>query len=267
MKDMDFVTVEYPAARVFTSDTGRISQEKHYVRALLEVDVTGALQKLKTLRSPGKKVSFLAWFIKVLANAVANHPPINGIKKGRNKVVVFQSVNVSTIVEKTVDGTSIPLPLVLREVNRKSHFQINDEIQSAIDQAVVQAGNLVLGSGENNLLMRLTLVIPQWLRLWIMRVFVLSNPQRMQQMMGTVMVTSLGTGGRITSWIIPTSMHPLSIGIGSLNKKPIIHNGQIEKRTILHLTIAFDHNIIDGMPARHFVEELVAMLESGSGLE
>lgn len=267
MENQEYSKIKYPSVRQFTADTGRIGRDKHYVRALVEVDVTDALQKIKAIRVPGKKVSFLAWFIKVVADTVTLHPPINGIQKGRNSVLVFKSVDVSTIVEKTVDGVQVPLPLVLRGANTRTYFQLNDEIQSAVAQPVQNEGDYVLGKGENSLLLSLGAAMPQWLRLFIMRVFILGDPERMQKMMGTVMVTSLGTGGRISGWIIPTSMHPLSIGIGSLTKKPAIYDGIIQKRNILNITIAIDHDVIDGMPALKFVDDLVSRLESGSGLE
>ncbi|MDP3442382.1 MAG: dehydrogenase, partial [Ignavibacteria bacterium] len=114
MENPEFIKIQYPSVRHFTSDTGRIGREKHFVRGLLEVDITDALQKIKVSRVPGKKVSFQAWFIKVLADTVEQHPPINGIHKGRNSVLVFKSVDVSTVVEKTVNGVSVPLPLVLK---------------------------------------------------------------------------------------------------------------------------------------------------------
>jgi pyruvate/2-oxoglutarate dehydrogenase complex dihydrolipoamide acyltransferase (E2) component len=62
-------------------------------------------------------------------------------------------------------------------------------------------------------------------------------------------------------------MHPLSIAIGSINKKPAIYEGEIQKRSILHLTVAVDHNIIDGIPAMRFMDELVSKLEKGVGLD
>lgn len=263
----DYTEIEYPSVRQFTADMGVIGREKHFVRALVEVDVTDALGKIKALRRPGRKVSFLAWFIKVLADCTAQHPPINGIRRGRNKVVVFQSVNISTIVEKQVEGKAVPLPLVLRDANHKTPFQVNDEIQTAVSQAVENEGNLVLGKGESVFFLKLAAALPQWMRLLYMRAFILNNPQRMQEMMGTVMVSSLGTVGRISGWIMPTSMHPLSIGIGSLNKKAVIHGGEIQKRDVLHLTIAIDHDVVDGMPALKFIDDFAARLESGAGLD
>jgi pyruvate/2-oxoglutarate dehydrogenase complex dihydrolipoamide acyltransferase (E2) component len=266
MSDQDFKVFDYPPVRQFTADTGRLDHERHFVRALLEVDVTDALQKIKALRAPGKKVSFLAWFIKVTADAAAQHPPINGVHRGRSRVVAFTSVDISTVVEKSVEGVAVPLPLVLRSANEKTYFQINDEIQAAVAQAVVDEGNLVLGKGQNAFFLKLAAGMPQWLRLWILRRFILGNPLRMQAMMGTVMITSLGTVGRYTGWIIPTSMHPLSIGIGTLNKKPVVHQGEIQKREILHLTVSIDHDVIDGMPAFKFVDDLISRLEAGEGL-
>lgn len=267
MNNDDFSTITYPPVRHFTADTGRISHDKHYVRTLLEVDVTNALLKLKALRAPGRKISFLAWFIKTLGDAVSRHPPVNGVRRGRDRVIVFKQVNISTIVEKTVEGTAVPLPLLLRDVNHKTCAQINAEIQSAVERAMMKGGSLVLGTEGGQKWLDLAAALPQWLRLWVMHAFILNNPQRVQQMMGTVMVTSLGTVGRATAWIVPTSMHPLSLGIGSLSRKPVLHGGEVAGRDILHLTIALDHDVIDGMPAFRFVADLVEQLERGAGLE
>lgn len=264
MKNQSYLKTQYPPVRQFTADVGKINRDKHYVRTLLEVDITNPLQMIKALRAPGKKVSFLAWFIKTTADTVADHPPVNGIHKGHNTVITFKEVNVSTIVEKVVEGVSVPLPLLLKDVNHKNLFELSGEIQKAVTE---KQSNLVLGKTENPSMLRLGSMLPQWLRLLFMRTFILSNPLRMQDMMGTVMVTSLGTVGRASAWIIPTSMHPLSIGIGSINKKPVVHEGAIEKREILHLTIALDHDVIDGMPAFKFVNDLVFRLEQGKGLE
>lgn len=266
MNNEEFIKVQYPGVRVFTADTGRINRDKHYVKALLEVDITNALQNLKEIRTPGKKISFQAWFIKLLADVVALHPPINGIQSGQNQVLAFQRVDVSTVVEKLVDDVPVPLPLTLRAANTKTCLEINEEIRSAISQNIKDESSLVLGKGENRFLIRLALALPQWLRLFIMRKFILGNPHCMQQMMGTVMVTSLGNVGHLSGWILPTSMHPLSIAIGSINKKPAIYAGEIQKRSILHLTIGVDHDVIDGMPAMRFMDDFVFQLEKGSGL-
>ena len=87
--DENHTLTQYPSVRQFTIDTGKLGQEKHYICALVEVDVTEALEKIKRLRSPERKVSFLSWFSKLLADKVADHPPVNGIRKGHGAMVVF----------------------------------------------------------------------------------------------------------------------------------------------------------------------------------
>ncbi len=80
------------------------------------------------------------------------------------------------------------------------------------------------------------------------------------------MVTSFGTVGNTASWIMPTSIHPLSIGLGMIMKKPFVMQGKIEPHYVLHLTVGVDHDVIDGMPARAFIADLVDRLSRGYGL-
>ena len=42
--------------------------------------------------------------------------------------------------------------------------------------------------------------------------------------------------------------------------KPVVHEGQIVARTILPLTLAFDHRVADGADAARFVGALVRRL-------
>jgi len=245
-------------------DIGKIGREKHYVRALLQVDVTEARKKIKEHRQAGKKIAFTAWLIKVIADCAALHPPICAVNRPRvNKVVVFKDVNVSIVVEKEVGGTRVPLPYLIRRADQKTYDQIHAEIESARSQKIVDEGNYVLGDKYNTAALNLFVHLPQWLRLLLMRSFVLNNPRRMQKMMGTVMVTTVGMVGHTRGWMIPFSMHPLSLAFGSLNEQPAVFRGEIQKRAILHLTVQIDHDVVDGMPAARFVDDLVKKIQEG----
>ena len=48
--------------------------------------------------------------------------------------------------------------------------------------------------------------------------------------------------------------------------KPAVVEGRIEPREILHLTVVFNHDVIDGAPATRFTRRLVELIESGYGL-
>ncbi|NVM46860.1 MAG: 2-oxo acid dehydrogenase subunit E2 [Candidatus Lokiarchaeota archaeon] len=55
--------------------------------------------------------------------------------------------------------------------------------------------------------------------------------------------------------------------IGAITKKPSVIEDKIEIREILHTTILFDHDIIDGAPAARFSAKLKVLIEKGFGLE
>src|SRR5512145_1753003 len=100
MTENDFHEIDYPSSRRLTFDIGKIGLGKHHVKALLEVDVTEPWRILRESRPAGAKISFLAWLIKATAGCVALHPPVAGINRpARNKVVVFEDVDISIVVE------------------------------------------------------------------------------------------------------------------------------------------------------------------------
>ena len=171
--------------------------------------------------------------------------------------MVFDDVDISLVIEKEVNGTRVPLPYVIRKADQKTLDQIHDEIETAKSQAIEDEGDYVLGKKYNPMGMKLFVRFPQWLRLALMRVFFFNNPQRLKDNMGTVMITTVGMVGQAKGWIIPFSMHPLCLALGSVNEQPSVYQGEIQKREILHLTVLIDHDVIDGMPAARFVDDLV----------
>jgi pyruvate/2-oxoglutarate dehydrogenase complex dihydrolipoamide acyltransferase (E2) component len=72
--------------------------------------------------------------------------------------------------------------------------------------------------------------------------------------------------GEHSGWGITPNGHSLDLIVGGISLKPAVVNGTIEPREILNLTVAFDHDVIDGAPAVRFVERLVDLIESGQGL-
>ena len=82
------------------------------------------------------------------------------------------------------------------------------------------------------------------------------------------MVTSVGMFGKGGGWgigFLPT--HTLGLTVGGIAQKPGVHDGQVEVREYLNLTISFDHDIVDGAPAARFTRKLVELIETASLLE
>lgn len=263
----EFYEVPYPSSRRLTFDLGKYGLGKQHVKALLEVDVTEARRRIRQMRHHSVHVSFFAWLIKSTADAVAAHPAVNGFNDARaNKTVLFRDVDISIVVEKTVGDTRVPLPYVIRKANEKTADQVHAEIETAKSQSVENEGGYVLGAAYSALAMKLFVALPQWLRLALMQAFYFNNPRRMKNAMGTVMITTVGMAGRARGWIMPFSMHPLCLAFGSLSEQPAVYQGTIQKREILHLTVLIDHDVVDGVPAARFIDDLVKRLECGAGL-
>jgi hypothetical protein len=265
VKPKDHEIVDLPESRLATLDLGRLYKDKHYMFALLEVDVTLARQAARSLRSQGESVSFTAWMIKAIGNAIARNRTVQSIALDKNRNIVFESVDIAIPVEKTVDGTPVPIPLLVREANTKTARAIQQEIDAARGQSMVDEKDFILGNHPfSKASLRVYYALPQWVRLVLMR-WLLRNPFRAKRHAGTAIVTTVNAVGRSAGWILPTrNMHSLGVSLGSITKKPWVVEGEIRIREIMHLTVTFDHDVIDGMPAQRFTRDLVSHLEKGS---
>ncbi len=76
----------------------------------------------------------------------------------------------------------------------------------------------------------------------------------------TFTITNVGPLGGTA--LIPTINYPevAILGMGSVRPKPVVRDGEIVIRTILPLTLAFDHRVADGADAARFVAELARQL-------
>jgi len=77
---------------------------------------------------------------------------------------------------------------------------------------------------------------------------------------GTFTITNVGPLGGTA--LIPTINYPevAILGMGRVQEKPVVRDGEIVIRKILPLTLAFDHRIADGADAARFVSELARQL-------
>lgn len=255
--------LRFPRSRLSTVDLGRIGLHRHHIAALLEVDVTRARHQIRIVNRGGESaVSFIAWLISNVARSLAAHPAAHAVRAGRRKIATFGSVNVSIMVERAVAETRVPLPILITGADSKSVSEIEQVIQQARSEPVDPA-TVVIGREPGGLAMRLYYALPGFLRRALLQL-VLRNPRRLHRTMGSVVVTSIGMGGRVRGWFIPRSMHPVCIGIGAVTPKAVVVNGAIEPREVLHMTVLVDHDVVDGAPASRWISTLVRAMENGA---
>jgi len=265
-KDTGYSIVTLPSSRLFTMDIGALGSRKHHVRAMIEIDVTEARKKIRTIqKKSGKTLSFTSWTLKCIGQAVSEHKSVHALRKGKNRILVFDDVDISLVIEKDYNRALVPLPIVIRKVNEKSAQELFNEIETAKKQEVRTGKDYVLGGKQSAEPMELFALLPRWLRLIIWKIL-LSNPRRVKNMMGTAIVTSIGMMGKTSGWFIPYSIHPVCFGLGSIVRKPGAINNAVTIREYLSLTLLIDHDVVDGAPAARFVSRLVELMETGSGL-
>ena len=249
-----------PRSRIATFDTFSIGLLKHHVSALLEFDVTDSRKKLRELRKSGVNISFNAWLIKVISIVLMQHKEAAAFLYSKRKLMIFNDINISILVEKMIDGKKVPIPLLIEKTNEKSALEINSEIIKAQKKGLTKQ-DIVLNQkptrSEN-----LYYSLPGVLRRTVWRIM-LKNPKFVFNKMGNAVITSVGMMGLINGWFIHKSIHPISFGIGSIIKKPVVINNQITIREILNMTILFDHDVMDGAPMVRLLNDFTKYVEGG----
>jgi len=256
----NFIHKPIPQSRIATFDIFSVGLQKHHVTGLLEFDVTDIKKKLQDLRRSGSGVTFNAWLIKVIGSVLQKHPEAASFLYNKRKLIVFDDINISILVEKKIGEDRVPIPLVIERVNEKSALEITQEIENAKKQEL-SVNDIVLRK-NSNISEKLYYKLPGFLRRTIWRMM-LANPRFVYKKMGNVVITSVGMMGTINGWFIHKSVHPLSFGVGSVIKKPVVIGNEIKIREILNMTILVDHDVIDGAPMVRFLNELTKAIENG----
>jgi len=261
----NFEIVKFPKARIPTLDFLTLGDKAHYVKGLVEVDVTKGREYIRKYeKETGIKISFTAWLLKCIGQAATEYKEVHSIMMGNKKIIRFDDVDISTIVERDIDGIKAPLPLLIRKTNEKTIKEIHDEIRAAQSEEVNRAA--VLGGNNIDKRMKLYVSLPKFIRRFLLK-HTLKNPFKVKQLMGTIVVTAVGMFGNLYGWPIPTTAHPLAFGIGGITKKPGVINDKIEIREYLTMTVLINHDVVDGAPATRFISRLGKLLENGFSLD
>jgi len=251
----NYEVVSFPKSRQPIVDYLAIAHSKHIVHALIDVDVTSPRRFIQEHKAKtGESLSFTAFIISCLAQAIDENKHLHAYRVGRNRLIVFDEVDISTPIEREVNGQRIGTPYLIRSANKKSFPQIHREIRTA---QVEEAGAYKRMDWYGRL--------PNFIGRLFWRILG-QNPHLRKRYSGTVGVTAVGMFGTGAGWGIPTTDYTLLVTLGGIAEKPGVVEGQIVIREYLSLTVSVDHDIIDGAPAARFVQRLKELVENGAGL-
>ena len=251
-KPADYEILPFPTTQRVIVDLQRLSEHKHMIQVLTEVDVTIPRQVIHEQKARGAEpLSFTAFIAACLGKAVDEDKAVQAYRKGRNQLVLFQDVDISIMVEHEVEGQKFPLPYVVRAANRKTAREIR-AFQKRHTAEVLPIPRL----------------LQRWPGLLLLggRVL-LRSPFYRKRSAGTCGITAVGMFGKGGGWgIAYATIYTLFLTLGGISQKPGVVDGHIAIREYLSLTVSLDHDSIDGAPAAHFVTRLKELIESGFGL-
>ncbi len=78
---------------------------------------------------------------------------------------------------------------------------------------------------------------------------------------GTFTVTNLGRFGIDVFTPIINPPETAILGVGRVAERPAVYNGEVCKRSMMYLSLTFDHRLVDGAPAALFMQRLRELLE------
>lgn len=235
-----------------------VTRQRNAILFFSEIDVSAPLEIIENYKiNHGIKLSFTGYLAKSFSNVIEKYPDFNSFISG-NKHVFLKEVIISILVERKIGQDHVPEPMVLKDVSGKSIIDINTEIREAQKVASQQEkfGNL-------NHFPAIRFIPGFLLKLFIK---LADRNISMGIKYGKLAITSVGMFSKNQIWVIPHGSATVLLSVGSIIDREVIHEGKIESKKYLCLTVSFDHDIIDGAPAARFMNDLIEEIKSGKCL-
>jgi len=255
---------KFPKSRIATIDICTIGKQKHHVTAFIELNLSKSREKIKIYnKGKSNKISFTAWLISVIGFTIKKYETSSSYLKGKNKLLIFDDINVSLLVEKEINGQKVPIPLVIEKANERSIESITAQISQARNEKLSDKDIVIQKKAGQ--MEKMYYRLPGFIRRSVWK-YLLKHPKLVFKKMGNVAITSIAMMGKVNAWFIPISIHPICFGISSIMKKPVVIDDKIEIREMLNMTVLLDHDVIDGAPMARFISDLSKNIESGMNL-
>jgi len=205
-------------------------QTSPHVTSYLEVDVTNLVNwrnenKDKFQEKYGEKLTFTPIFIDAVAKAIHDFPLIN-VSVDENKIIVHKDINIGMA---TALPTGNLIVSVVKNANEKDIISIAKEV------------NQLAESARNNKL----------------------KPEDIQG--STFTISNVGTFGSLMGTPIINQPEVAILALGIIKKRPEVitteKGDEIAIRSMMFLSLSFDHRVVDGFLGGSFLKRVGDNLE------
>lgn len=170
----------------------------------------------------GVKLTFLPFVIKAIIGALKRDPLMNSsMDDEKEEIVVKGYYNIGIAVE-TRDGLIVPN---VKDADKKSILELGREVESLAEKARKRTLGISDVKG------------------------------------GTFTITNYGSIGGIFGTPVLNYPEAGILGMGRIYDKPVAEDGAIKIRKVLPLSLTFDHRVVDGATAQHFLNGIIRHLE------
>jgi pyruvate/2-oxoglutarate dehydrogenase complex dihydrolipoamide acyltransferase (E2) component len=246
----------FPRSRRIIVDIGRVARARNSVHGFLTIDVTDVRRSLGSSAAAGESGPTLTGYVVAcVGRAVAADTSVHALRDLRGRLVRYDDVDVNVSVEVRLEGRSFPMNHVIRAAQARSVHDISAELRR-VKRDPDQSPTARLAAGA-----RVFLALPGAVRRWAFRT-TYRLPARQKALMGTVGLTAVGMVGRGGGWGTAFQVHPLEVVVGGIAVTPGVTDEGIAPREHLHVTLSFDHDVVDGAPAARFASRLRDLIEA-----
>jgi pyruvate/2-oxoglutarate dehydrogenase complex dihydrolipoamide acyltransferase (E2) component len=244
----------FPSNRRLVTAAMRAGRRKMPMNGLVDADVTEASLLLASHDPP---CSLTAFVVASVARAAAAHPEVHAYRDWRGQLVTHHHVDVGTMVEIATPQGPFAIPHLLRDADIRGVPDLTAELRRVKrDPSASSSGRWLERAGPTAT--RIPGVIPAMYA-------VMARSVAARQRIGTVAVTAVGMfAGGGGFGITPLTLMSLEVIVGGMSQRPRVVDGQVSIRDVLDLTLAIDHNVVDGAPAARFAAEFRELLESAA---
>jgi pyruvate dehydrogenase E2 component (dihydrolipoamide acetyltransferase) len=196
-----------------------------HVTLMDEVDVTQLValrEKAKPIaEKKGVKLTYLPFIVKALVAAARQFPAVNAMIDEEKNEIVYKKYYHIGIATDTDNGLIVP---VIQDADRKNIWTIAAAIK-----------DLAARGREGKL-----------------------GPTELRG--STLSITNIGSAGGMFFTPIINFPEVAILGTGRITEKPVVKNGEIVIAPVMALSLSFDHRIIDGATAQHFMNYIKQLL-------
>ena len=244
----------FPSSLRLVTAAMRACRRKMPMYGLIDVDVTTANRLLASHDPPS---SLTAFVVASVARAAAAHPQVHAYRNWRGQLVTHHHVDVGTMVEISTPQGPFAIPHVLRDADIRGVPELTAELHRVKrEPSASSSGRWLERAGPA------VTRIPGTVQAMYA---VMARSVMARQRIGTVAVTAVGMfAGGGGFGVTSLTLMSLEVIVGGMTQRPRIVDGQAAIRDVLDLTVAIDHNVVDGAPAARFAAEFRELLESAA---